>query len=96
MKEQNTETYNTNPDEKKSTKFDPHDFPKEEKEEVKTATDEQKQYQILLNIASTGTSEELFNYIHSIELEAKKEAKQEFEQKLNQAIIELREKIIKN
>ena len=32
MKEQNTETYNTNPDEKKSTKFDPHDFPKEEEE----------------------------------------------------------------
>ncbi len=85
---------NIDPNKKKPYGFDYNDFPKEEKEEVKTATDEQKQ--ILLNIASTGTSEELFNYIHSIELEAKKEAKQEFEQKLNQAIIELREKIIKN
>jgi hypothetical protein len=32
-KEQDKETYNTNPDEKKSTKFDPHDFPKEEEEQ---------------------------------------------------------------
>ena len=36
MKEQNTETYNTNPDEKKSTKFDPHDFPKEEEQNIQT------------------------------------------------------------
>ena len=32
-KEQDKETYNTNPDKKKSTKFDPHDFPKEEEEQ---------------------------------------------------------------
>ena len=38
----------------------------------------------------------LFSFVNNLELEAKKEAKQEFEQKLNQAIIELREKIIKN
>jgi len=55
-------------------------------------TDQQKQS--LWTIVLKGKKKELFNYVHSIELEAEQEAKQELERKLNQAIIELREKLI--